>query len=182
MQDLLLGLNIRGELSIYGAAITKAGDTGTLSSLWAALREMGVGSAGVALIDGLGGMEDVFTQVFTTLFPNTKLLSASIFWIAALKGEVDPADWSAMLRDYAAIYECATAGDVQSAIANFKEHWGAKYAAIAERVDELSGDPDKVVEIGAALTEQGMDVAQMVNVLANFFGSKAYESLLKNGD
>ena len=49
------------------------------------------------------------------------------------------------------------------------------------RVDELSGDPDKVVEIGTALTEQDMSVAQMADVLADFFGSKMFETLRENG-
>ena len=181
MLYLLLGLNLRGEMSIIGAAIADAGDADSMNALWMALREMDVGLAGVALIDGLGDMEGVFAQIFTTLFPKTLLLAASIFWIAAVRGEVDPADWNALLTDYAAIYACLTADDAQSAITLFGEHWGAKYPAISERVGELAKDLNKVVEIGTALTRQDMNVKQMTNVLADFFDSAAFKNILENG-
>ena len=168
---LLLGTNPYGKTVLLGILTTELDATNSLNALWTALKQMNALGVPLVLLDGLGSAENAFALAFGKLFPKTQLLITSVLWFAELRKQVDPADWDAMLSDYAAIYQSRTEQEVSAAMDHFSEQWSGKYADIVSKLTSGIAPPEQIVMICDALREQNIDVEQVIGWLADYLES-----------
>jgi transposase-like protein len=144
---VVLGVTVDGERDILGLW---AGDGGEGAKYWlhvlTELKNRGVGDVCITVCDGLTGLPDAISTVWTRAVTQTCIvhLLRNSFRYASRK------DWAQIAKDLRPVYTAATEQAAHERLTEFAERWEARYPAIirlwesawAEFVPFLNFDPE----------------------------------------
>ena len=179
MLYLLVGADIRGQIKILGVSIAGIGDADSLVGLSDLVKMFGL-PLGLAFIDGLGDSAAAFLAAFGELFPGTTLIASDVFWIAAMRAQIEPGDWDALLRDLAAVYTAETEEEAQAAADAFGDNWREKYPDVVQRLEEQLTDMDTLLAAAAALRDADLNYIQVVNEVSKALATLDIAAIQQN--
>ena len=94
------------------------------------------------------------------LFPETKVLTSTMLWIANMQTDIKETDKVALLDGLKLIYEAKTAEEMKLAVDSFTARWKDAYPEVAERIG--GENIEELFTETEALRKAGFDVAEMM--------------------